>query len=153
MSSNPFSLLSSTTTPFVPHQDANPKSKPSTAAKKKRNLPGTPGELRFPLLHRSFFFKFSDWVVVLLLLLQIQMLRLLLCRRNRSWRRIDSYAKFATRVFKEIRIYNFTDVGITFRGSYDSGRTRRWSRRRCIFARRRRVYIMIHREPSATWLG
>ncbi|XP_022950792.1 zinc finger protein JACKDAW [Cucurbita moschata] len=42
MSSNPFSLLSSTTTPFAPHQDANPKSKPSTATKKKRNLPGTP---------------------------------------------------------------------------------------------------------------
>ncbi|XP_023526465.1 protein indeterminate-domain 9-like [Cucurbita pepo subsp. pepo] len=48
MSTNPFSLLSSTptSTPFAHHPDANPspnpKPKPSAAAKKKRNLPGTP---------------------------------------------------------------------------------------------------------------
>nr|ACA35279.1 zinc finger protein [Cucumis sativus] len=47
MSTNPFSLLSSTTTSFPHPQDANPnpnpKPKPSAAAaKKKRNLPGTP---------------------------------------------------------------------------------------------------------------
>ncbi|CAK9323186.1 unnamed protein product [Citrullus colocynthis] len=48
MSSNPFSLLSSTTTAAFAHQhddanpNPNPKPKPSAAAKKKRNLPGTP---------------------------------------------------------------------------------------------------------------
>ncbi|KAA0044018.1 hypothetical protein IC582_009438 [Cucumis melo] len=45
MSTNPFSLLSSTNTSFPHQQDANPNPKPkpsAAAAKKKRNLPGTP---------------------------------------------------------------------------------------------------------------
>lgn len=57
MSSNPFSLLSSAPTAFAPQQDANPdpnsKPKPSAAAKKKRNLPGNPGENQLLDLDRS----------------------------------------------------------------------------------------------------
>ena len=156
---DPFSL-SSSIGGFSQEQNTNPNPKPNPppAAKKKRNLPGTPGKALFFF---SFFFSpiflespriYCYFQMGLhLFLLQIQMPRSLLFLLRPSWPPTDSSAKFATKGFREIRICSFTEGVTTFHGSFDKGRTKRFERR-FTSVQRRPAFTMTAPERSVTSL-
>lgn len=75
--------------------------------------------------------------------------RLLLFLLRRSWLPTVSYAKYAIKGFKETRIYSFTEEATICHGNSNKGPTKRL-KRRFIFAQRRPVFTMIHRELSVT---
>ena len=141
---------------FPQEQNANPNPKPdpTPAVKKKRNLPGTPGNLKHAFFLFIFSFPFSKfWFISSLTFMgffkQIQMLKLLLFHRRHSWRRIDLSAKYAIKGSRGIRIYSFTGGVTIFRGSSGKGRIKR-SGRRSIFARKKPASTTTPRELWAT---
>ena len=72
-----------------------------------------------------------------------------LYRRNRSWRRTDSSAKSATKVFRGTRICSFTGEATTFHGNYGREQAKR-SGRRYTYARKNPASTTIRQEPWET---
>lgn len=99
---------------------------PKPTTKKKRNLPGMPGTTKDFVKHHRVAFFFSYFVVCGVI--QIRMLRWLLCLRRLWWRRTGSCVKYATRVFRGTRTFSFIGGVTICRGSWGRGRARRWGR-------------------------